>query len=180
MKKASIILSIILLFSIPLACNLPISQLLGAEQVPAVPTVAEVIEPYIVATTESNEVIITITEAQLNSILAEKLSADPESIIKEPYVTIGNDLVILHGKTIQSNIEVNIIVEMSVTINAEGTPDVTIGSAKIGPIEAPQFLKDSLNSLADEMISGAVGPKLTGAQIDRITIEQGYMVITIK
>lgn len=180
MKSTKFILSVLLLFVVSVACNLPVNSLLGFKATPTAPIIEPALEPFVVATTESNEVIITITEAQLNTILTEKLSANPDSILQQPSVTIGNDRVILHGKTIQSNIEVNMTVEMSVAINSEGTPDITVESAKIGPLAAPQFLKDSLNTLADEMLTGAIGPIITGARVERITIEQGYMVITIK
>jgi len=180
MKRSKSILSVLLLFVVSVACNLPVASLLGYEPTPTTPIIEPALEPYVVATTESNEVIITITEAQLTAILAEKLSADPNSIIQQPSVTIGDDRVILRGKTIQANIEVNLTVEMSVSINAEGIPDVNVESAQVGPLEAPQFLKDSLNTLADEMLTGAIGPVITGARVERITIDQGYMVITIK
>lgn len=180
MQNAKFILSVLLLFVVSVACNLPVASLLGFEPTPTEPIVVPALEPFVVTTTEANEVIITVTEAQLTAILSEKLAADPNSFLKQPSVTIGNDRVVLHGKTIQSNIEVNMTVEMSVAIDAEGLPNINVESAQIGPLGAPQFLKDSLNSLADEMLTGAIGPTITGTRVERITIDQGYMVITIK
>jgi|GEM_PF-6069331 len=180
MNKLKITLSILLLFSLTLACNLPVSQLMGLDPTPVPLEVATNIKPFVVATTESNEIILTITEAQLNALLMEKLSTDPDSILQQPAVIIGDERVILTGKTIQSGVTFDLLVEMSISINVEGKPEIKIESAKIGPLEAPQFIKDTLTSMADEMLTGAIGTSLTGAKVERITIEPGYMVITIR
>lgn len=180
MNKIKIIFIILLLISLPLACNLPISEFMGMEPTTIPPRIATEIEPYIVATTSTSEIILTITEVQLNSLLTNKLSNDPDSILQQPTVSIGNDRVILTGKTTQSGITFDILVEMSILIDSEGKPEIKIESAKIGPLDAPQFIKDSLTSMADEMLTGAIGTTITGTKIERVTIEPGYMVITIR
>lgn len=180
MNKLKIILSILLLFSLTLACNLPVSQLMGLDPTALPPAVATDIQPYVVATTETSEIILTITETQLNTLITEKLSTEPDSIVQQPAVIIGDEKIILTGKTIQSGVTLDLLVEMSLSIDIDGKPVIKIESAKIGPLEAPQFVKDSLTSMADEMLTGAIGTSLTGAQVERITIEPGYMVITIR
>jgi hypothetical protein len=133
---------------------------------------------------ESGIVTFTITEAQITSLLAQRLQSDPtlqsdsKPIITEPQVYLRDGQVKIYGKTQQGMFAANIGIVVNVSVDENGKPKIEIVSADFGPLPAPDTIKAAFAAMIDEAFTGAVGPAAVGLRIESITIADGLMTIT--
>ncbi|MEW6285284.1 MAG: hypothetical protein AB1509_03575 [Chloroflexota bacterium] len=132
----------------------------------------------------SGEVTIQITEAQITSILAQRLQSDPslqqdkKPLITDPQVYLRDGQMQVFGKTQQGIFTANIGIVIAVSVDENGKPKIEIVSADFGPLPAPEGLTDAISAMIEEAYTGAVGPVATGLRIQTITIADGIMTVT--
>lgn len=132
----------------------------------------------------SGEVTIQITEAQLTSVLAQRLQSDPslqqdkKPLITDPQVYLRDGQMQVFGKTQQGIFTANIGIVIDVGVDENGKPKIEIASADFGPLPAPEGLTAAISAMIEEAYTGAVGPVATGLRIQSITIADGIMTIT--
>lgn len=132
----------------------------------------------------SGEVTIQITEAQITSILAQRLQSDPslqqdkKPLITDPQVYLRDGQMQVFGKTQQGIFTANIGIVIAVSVDENGKPKIEIVSADFGPLPAPEGLTDAISAMIQEAYTGAVGPVATGLRIQSITIADGIMTVT--
>ena len=180
-KKNFILLSLVLL---SLACTMSIGgpgDPYPQTQIPVSAQSVENMQTQIKAAFESglqNEnIILTITETQITSYLALKLSTENDPFFTDPQVYLRDGKMQIFGKAAQGYFIATINVVISVGIDELGQPDVQIVSADFGPLPVPESLADGLSAIIKEAYTGAVGPVATGFRIEQIGIRDGFMVM---
>jgi hypothetical protein len=155
--------------------------------VPASPLDAEALKEQIKKAFEdgatTGTVSFTITEAQLTSVLAQRLQSDPnlqaekKPIITDPQVYLRDGQMKIYGKTQQGIFTANIGVIVNVGIDEVGKPKIEISSADFGPFPVPDGIKEAMTAMISEAYTGSLGPVATGLRIESILIADGNMTI---
>ena len=86
----------------------------------------------------------------------------------------------IYGLAHQGYFTANVGILISIGIDGEGQPTVTITSADFGPFPAPESLTSSLAAIIKEAYTGAIGPVATGLRIENIVIADGFMAMSGK
>lgn len=129
-------------------------------------------------------ITFTISEAQITSVLAQRLQSDPnlqeeqKPIITDPQVYLRDGQMKIYGKTQQGIFTANIGIIINITADANGRPLVEIASADFGPFPAPEGLKNTITAMISEAYTGSLGPAATGLRIETITIADGVMTVS--
>ena len=129
-------------------------------------------------------ITFTISEAQITSVLAQRLQTDPslqeeqKPIITDPQVYLRDGQMKIYGKTQQGIFTANIGIIINISADANGKPVIEIASADFGPFPAPEGLKDTLTAMIAEAYTGSLGPAATGLRIETITIADGVMTVS--
>ena len=129
-------------------------------------------------------VTFTFTEAQVTSLLAQRLQSDPnlqtdqKPFITDPQVYLREGQMQIYGKTQQGMFAANIGIIINVSVDENGKPKIEVVSADFGPLPAPKTLKEAFTAMIDETFTGAIGPAAVGLRIEAITIADGTMTIS--
>ena len=128
-------------------------------------------------------VSFTITEAQLTSVLAQRLQSDPnlqtekKPMITDPQVYLRDGQMKIYGKSQQGIFTANIGIIINVGVDETGKPKIEISSADFGPFPVPDGIKEAFTSMIDEAYTGSLGPVATGLRVESIVIADGNMTI---
>jgi hypothetical protein len=178
-----VLLSIFALALASLACTMFIG---GPEYPPApipvsteqVATLEEQIQIAQTEAAQSGTLTLTITESQLTSLLAAKLAEQTDIPITNPQVYLRDQAIQVYGKASQGNFQANVRIVLTITLDAEGKPVIAVTSVDLGPLPAPEGLNSAISSMADETLTGAIGPAATGFRLESINIADGMMTLT--
>jgi hypothetical protein len=129
-------------------------------------------------------VSFTITEAQLTSVLAQRLQSDPnlqtekKPMITDPQVYLRDGQMKIYGKSQQGMFTANIGIIINVGVDETGKPKIEISSADFGPFPVPDGIKEAFTAMIDEAYTGSLGPVATGLRVESIVIADGNMTIS--
>ena len=132
----------------------------------------------------SGEVTFNITEAQITSVLAQRLQTDQnlqqdsKPLITDPQVYLRDGQMQIFGKTQQGMFTANIGIVVSVGVDENGKPKIEIVSADFGPFPALGGINTTISSMIEEAYVGSVGPVATGLRIQTVSISDGIMTIS--
>ncbi len=126
----------------------------------------------------TGELTLNITESQITSIVAQKLSEQEDQVVTEPQVYLRDGQIQIYGKATQNNFQVNVRIVLTATVDENGKPKITVVSADLGPIPAPESMNKAISKMVDEAFTGALGPAATGFRLKSITIADGTMTLT--
>ena len=178
----------ILLFLLALACvQLACTIFIGGPAYPAAPIAISTeaiasfnqqLQAAQTAAVQNGILSVTINETQITSLLAAKLDAQTDPFIQEPQVYLRNGEIQVYGKASRGNLEANIRIVLTATLDADGKPVVKVSSTDFGPLPAPQGFNDTVSGLIDQAFTGTFGPAATGLRLESITIEDGSMTLT--
>ncbi len=126
---------------------------------------------------QSGILVLNVNETQLTSLLAAKLDSQPDPFIRDPQVYLRNGEIQVYGKATQGNLEANVRIVLSASIDAEGKPVIAVTSADFGPLPAPEGLNKTVSNLIEEAFTGALGPAFSGLRLESITIADGVMTL---
>jgi len=186
MRKTNLIITLLTTFSLALA-SLACTISAGGPDYPQTPiavsteaigTFEQQLQVAQTAAAESGLISLSINETQITSLLAEKLNAQTDPFIRDPQVYLRDGQIQVYGKASRANVEANVRIILSATIDAEGKPVITVSSADFGPIPAPDGLNNSISGFVDELFTGSFGPAATGLRLESINIADGMMTIT--
>ncbi len=170
------LLFLILLVIAALACNAP-----GLFSPTPIPVSTEAAGELIATLTSitpgpSGEVSVTLTQEQLTSYVATELEKSPEVPITSPQIALDNGQITLTGTLDLEGIVADSEIVMEPTVNGAGGLDVTIVSAKFGPLPVPQdILSEASTVIGDalaEEINREAGVDLT---LTSLSIDDGTM-----
>lgn len=165
-----------------LACNLP------ANSSPNLPPTAkpmstqefQTLEQQIQATLTSpnanGEVSITLTQDQLNSLIASQMAQQSDQTITDTSVVLTNGQMEIYGKVNQSGISANLKVVLQPAVDANGDAKLNVASISLGGIPVPDVLKNRIESAADSAMSNTVNSN--GFRAKSIAIAEGQMTVT--
>lgn len=179
LRTLSIGLALAALLAGMLACNLPTGGSQPATEPTAViPTVpAQEMQPTI--ETKGQKVTVTVTEAQLTTLVAEQAAQQQDTPLTEPQVLLRDGQITLTGKIRQSGLSLPLKMVMTVSADGEGNPHYQVASATLGPLPLPESILDQLTSKLDAQLNNQLASQ-GGKEIfiENIEIANGQMTVT--
>lgn len=140
-------------------------------------SLAEQVRAAQTAAAQSGALTISVTESQLTSLVAAKLAEDPSPLLTDPQVYLRDGQIQVYGKASQGPFQVNVRIVISASVDANGQPAIAIVSTDFGPLPAPAGLNKTITALAQEALTGALGPAAIGFRLESITIADGTMTM---
>ncbi len=131
-----------------------------------------------VAKSDNGQVTVVMTEVQLTSYAALKLTSDANTPITDPQIYLRNGKLILYGKVKTNNMTLPAALTISVVPTAAGAVSVTIDNANIGPLPIPSSLRDTLAANINDLIAQNAGAGNTGFKITDVAIADGKMTVS--
>ena len=134
----------------------------------------------------SGTLTLSISESQITSLVADKLNeqTDPSTgsgqapFITDPQVYLRDGQIQIYGKAVQGNLQANVRIILSATLDANGKPVISVVSTDFGPLPAPEGLNNAISKMVDEAFTGAIGPAAIGFRLESLTIADGVMTLT--
>ncbi len=184
-NKTVMLLALVALFLSSLACTISAG---GPEypktQIPvsteAIASLDQQVQAAQTQAASTGLISLSINETQITSLLVQKLNAETDPFIRNPQVYLRDGKIQVYGIAKKGDIEANMRIVLSATIDPQGKPLITVDSVDLGPIPAPEGLNSTISSLVGEMFTGSFGPAATGLRLESITIADGVMTITGK
>jgi uncharacterized protein YpmS len=127
---------------------------------------------------QTGTLTLTLNETQITSLLAAKLADHPDTFIQDPQVYLRNGEIQVYGKATQGNLQANVRIVLTATLDAQGQPVVSVNSTDFGPFPAPKGLNDSITAFVEQAFTGSFGPAATGLRLESINISDGIMTFT--
>jgi hypothetical protein len=189
-KKYALPLFLLTLLLTSLACTIFVGgpDYSTLPQIPASTADADTLKEQIKQAFETGAttgtVTFTISEAQITSLLAQRLQSDTtlqtdkKPIITDPQVYLRDGQMKIYGKTQKGMFAANIGIIINVGVDDQGKPKIDIASADFGPLPAPQGLNAAIAKMVEEAYTGSIGPAATGLRIETIVIADGLMTIS--
>lgn len=133
-----------------------------------------------VAGANDGQVTLVVTEAQLTSYVALKLTNEADAPITDPQIFLRNGKLVLYGKIKANNITLPAALTLSVVPTASGIVSVTIDNADVGPLPLPSSLRETLADNINQLIAQNAGSGDTGFKVAEIVIGDGKLTVTGK
>jgi len=138
------------------------------------------------AAADSGTLTLTINESQITSLIADKLAeqTDPSTgsgqapFITDPQVYLRDGQIQIYGKAVQGNLQANVRIILSATLDGNGKPVISVVSADFGPLPVAESLNNAISKMVDEAFTGAIGPAAIGFRLESLTIADGVMTLT--
>jgi hypothetical protein len=126
---------------------------------------------------DPDQLIVILSEQQLTSFLAARLSAQSDPLLEKPQVYLRAGQIQIFGSAVQETWSANLAISIAPSIDPEGRIDLVIVSVELGPFPAPDALRESLSVLLSEAFTGEVGPFATGIKLTSIAIADGQIAL---
>jgi uncharacterized protein YpmS len=180
-KRIMLILAI--LVAAGLACNFPGSASnLPPTAVPMTTQDFQNLENQLAATLNSpnanGEVTVTLTQDQLNGIIAGQMTQQSDQTITDPSVVLTGGHMEVYGKVTQNNVSANLKVVLQPGVSETGTPMLNIVSINLGGLPVPDVLKNRVETMANDALSNYLTSNSDSFKIKSITITEGQMAVT--
>lgn len=127
---------------------------------------------------DGEKVTLVIDEAELTSLVAVELDKQSNPILYEPQISLREGGVQIIGKVLQGGFMVPAQLNLILTTNSAGQPQINIKSAKIGPLELPDSVLVELTSQVDSALMHNIRPRIKDIFVESILIADGLMTIT--
>ncbi len=127
---------------------------------------------------DGEKVTLVIDEAELTSLVAVELDKQSNPILYDPQISLREGGVQINGKVLQSGFMVPAQLNLILTTNSSGQPQINIKSAKIGPLELPNSVLVELTSQVDSALMHNIRPRIKDIFVESILIADGLMTIT--
>jgi len=129
------------------------------------------------ASGSTGEVRLIITESQLTSLVASRLAENPDAVLKDPQVYLRQGQIQVHGTVQQGPLQGSVLLSITPYVRSNGTLGFDLTSADLGPLPAPEAVKESLSALITEAFAGPVGTLATGLRVTSIAIDAGELAL---
>lgn len=124
-------------------------------------------------------ITVTVTEAQVTSYVVQNLRANYEPILDNPVIIFQPDQAELYGTIKGDSVTANGRLVLTVAIDAQGKPVVTIKEANFGPIQVPEGLLSNLSQAIDRSISDALKSDSTNYKLQSIRFATGTATVVV-
>lgn len=129
------------------------------------------------ASTSTGEVRLLINESQLTSLVAARLPENENPVLRDPQVYLQQGQLQIYGIVQQGPFQGAVLLSITPLLHADGTLAFELTSADLGPLPAPEGVKDSLSALITEAFAGPIGSLATGLRVTSIAIEDGELAL---
>jgi hypothetical protein len=168
-----------------LACTMDIGgPAAPGDPIPTSETAAqEVLDAWESAAAESistGEIRLIINETQLTSLVAARLAEKQDPVLRDPQVYLRDGQLEVFGTIQQGMFRGQVLLSISPVLDADGTLAFEVTSADLGPVPAPEGIKESLSALVTEAFAGPIGSLATGLRVTSIAIEDGELALVGK
>jgi hypothetical protein len=164
-RKLTILLVVAVLATASFACRFPGLNAAVRDQV--VPSVMVGDLPPIDLTLEANRGTVVLSEAQINTLLAQELAKRGEDMVQDPYIDLIPGGMIIQGNVQQGGWTLPLRLELQVAADGQGGVTYSLVSASIGPLPLP----DSMRQKIDDALRSTLSSEIARAT-DYIYIEQ--------
>jgi uncharacterized protein YpmS len=175
------VISIAILVTASLACNLPLRGRATPTPIPVNPSSVEELATEVAsaaaAAVSGDSVVLEFTEEQLTSAAALELQSQGETRISDVQVFLRDGMIRITGNANQDGFNLPLSIALRVTADGQGLPHSEIVEAKVGPLSLPQSMIDQFTAGFDQMLSTRFAQEAGDVVIDSITIEDGTMTI---
>ena len=177
-----IVLVLLALSLSTLACQLDVG---GPEPPgPPIPTQSSAVEDLtrtwqqaLSSTVSQGQIMVLLTETQLTSFLSSRLDTDEQSLLQNPQVYLRDDTIQVYGTTERGPLRASILMVISPEITPEGEIRFDLTDAELGPIPAPDALRNTISALLTEAFTGTFGSLATGLRVTSIAVGNGEMAV---
>ena len=182
LMRLILILSVLVLAGI--ACNLPGSS---ASNLPPtakpmstedVQNLQKQVQKTLENPNSAGEVTITLTQDQLNSIIAGEIQQQPDLGISDTSVILTGGNIEIFGKVSRNNISADLKVVMRPQIDANGDPKLNIISINLDGLPVPDALNQRVAAMADQALTNYLSSGQNRFKAKSITVGEGQMSIT--
>ncbi|MBI3764202.1 MAG: hypothetical protein HY260_20370, partial [Chloroflexi bacterium] len=123
-------------------------------------------------------VTITMTQEQLTSLVAIELAKNPDAPVKDPQVILHSGQIVFTGTLDAQSLKGDAEIKMTAAVDENGQPDITIISAKIGPLPIPDSLLPGISkAVSDALFNQITTQAGTKIKLTSITIDEGTMTV---
>jgi len=129
------------------------------------------------ASVSAGEVRLLINESQLTSLVAARLAENDDPVLRDPQVYLRQGQLQIYGTVQQGPLQGNVLLSITPRLNPDGTLAFELTSADLGPLPAPEGVKDSLSAVITEAFAGPIGSLATGLRITSIAIDSGELAL---
>lgn len=180
---------LLVLVTLSIACHLPISSLTLTPTKQPHPTPQPLpttdvnqLRKQLQATLDnpgpSGEVTLSITQDQLNGVIASKVASQPDSPITNPQVILKDGEMTLTGTAQQYGFSVNTSAVLTPGIDDSGRPTMTVNSITVGPFEAPDSFKAQIQEQINQTLNDYLASNDPQLKVKKITVTDGLITIT--
>lgn len=184
MKKHQVVAWILLVFPVLTALACGNGPLAVGGPTPEYPTVAvstesagSLVDKLSALNAATGEVTVSITETELTSFMADKLTSVPDATFSDPQVFLRDGKIKMYATVTTSNFTANALIVLN-TVVVDGKVTTTIERADFGPIPAPTRLLDSLTETINDDLLSLMDKLPAGVQLKSIAIADGVMTLT--
>lgn len=179
-RNFRVLLAALVLLAATLACTIAVGGPDLPENPPPISTEAvlelqEQIKQALEQAALTGQLSLTITESQLTSLLAFRLSGQEDPALTDPQVYLREGQLQVYGKAHQGVFVANVGLVLSAVVDENGQPKIEVVSVDLGPLPAPEGLNKVIAALVTEAYTGPLGPVATGIRLESITIADGLM-----
>jgi uncharacterized protein YpmS len=196
MKKNTIHKLFLVLIAIPvlisIACNIPFVQMPVSDESGETPITTLVIEKNFEGIEESADQMedsvdlldeskpfhLTVTEAQLTSIINAELQSYQEYKIDNVKVFLREGKVKISGNAEQNNLVLPVTIVVIFKVGENGIPEYEIVSANVGPFQLPDFIIEQLDKVIENALNSNIMPAADDVFIEDLVIEDGQATIS--
>jgi hypothetical protein len=125
----------------------------------------------------AGEVTVSITEAELTSFMADKLTSTPDATFSDPQVFLRDGKIKLYTVVTTSSFTANALIVLNTPV-VDGNVTAAIEKADFGPIPVPTGLLDSLTQTVNDNLLSLINKLPAGVQLKSIAIADGVMTLT--
>jgi hypothetical protein len=126
---------------------------------------------------KTGQVIVLLDEMQLTSFLAHRLEENEHPALLDPQVYLRQNAIQVYGITESGPFKASVLVVIEPFVNPDGSIELELTTAEIGPIPAPVALKDTISAILTEAFTGSIGSLATGIRVSSLAIADGEMAI---
>jgi hypothetical protein len=121
----------------------------------------------------SGNLTLLLTESQVTSYLALRLEAEEDPLLSSPQVYLRDGMIQIHGRTHQGILAADVLISVTPTLEPDGTISFEVTSADVGPLPAPETLRQSVSAMLTEAFTSPLGSLATGFRITTLAVSGG-------
>jgi hypothetical protein len=125
----------------------------------------------------TGQVTVILSESELTSAVAARLTGDDEALFHSPVVTLRDGVIQIYGVMQQGPVEANVRLAVTPVIEGDGRLGFDLTSADFGPLPAPDALRETVSTMLSEALAGPMGSLATGFRVTSVAVADGDLAI---